>query len=57
VKAAISNISLPQALGDLASKNLLDAYAEAPATWRSFAAIRSPADFKTKHHDPALVHW
>ena len=47
VKAALSNISLPTALGDLASKNLLEAYMDAPAAWRSFAAIRSPADFKT----------
>ncbi|MCC7193368.1 MAG: Mu-like prophage major head subunit gpT family protein [Phycisphaeraceae bacterium] len=47
VKAALSTMSLPTALGDLANKNLLDAYAEAPATWRSFAAIRSVADFKT----------
>jgi hypothetical protein len=49
VKAALSNISLPQALGDLASKNLLEAYQDAPATWRAFAAIRSPADFKTNN--------
>jgi len=47
VKAALSTMSLPVALGDLASKSLLDAYAEAPAAWRSFAAIRSVADFKT----------
>ncbi len=47
VKAALSTMSLPTALGDLANKNLLDAYTEAPATWRSFAAIRSVADFKT----------
>ncbi|MCL2645595.1 MAG: Mu-like prophage major head subunit gpT family protein [Phycisphaerales bacterium] len=47
VKAALSTMSLPVALGDLASKNLLDAYSDAPATWRSFAAIRSVADFKT----------
>jgi len=47
VKAALSTMSLPVALGDMASKNLLDAYAEAPASWRAFAAIRSVADFKT----------
>ncbi len=47
VRAALSTMSLPTALGDLASKSLLDSYAEAPAAWRSFAAIRSVADFKT----------
>lgn len=47
VKAALSTMSLPVALGDLASKSLLDAYADAPASWRAFAAIRSVADFKT----------
>lgn len=47
VKAALSTMSLPTALGDLANKHLMDAYTEAPATWRSFAAIRSVCDFKT----------
>jgi len=47
VKAALSTTSLPIALGDLAHKALLDAYAEAPASWRAFAAIRSVSDFKT----------
>lgn len=47
VKAALSTMSLPVALGDLANKSLLDSYADAPASWRSFAAIRPVADFKT----------
>lgn len=46
VKAALSTYSLPVALGNVANKVLLDAYTEAPATWRSIASIRSAGDFK-----------
>ena len=46
IRAALSTISLPVALGNAANKVLLDAYMEAPATWRSFAAIKSTNDFK-----------
>jgi len=46
VKAALSTYSLPVALGNVANKVLLAAYNDAPATWRSFAAIRSAGDFK-----------
>ena len=46
VKAALSTISLPTALGNTANKVLLDAYSETPATWRSICAIRSVPDFK-----------
>lgn len=46
VKAALSTYSLPVALGNVANKVLLEAYTDAPATWRSFAAIRSAGDFK-----------
>ncbi len=46
VKAALSTYSLPTALGNLANKVLLDAYAESPATWRTFCAVRSVSDFK-----------
>ncbi|MEX0654661.1 MAG: Mu-like prophage major head subunit gpT family protein [Phycisphaeraceae bacterium] len=46
VKASLSTTSLPVALGNLANKVLLDSYNEAPATWRSFCAVRSVSDFK-----------
>ena len=46
IHAALSTISLPIALGNAANKVLLDAYMEAPATWRKFAAIKSAGDFK-----------
>lgn len=46
VRAALSTYSLPVALGNIANKVLLEAYTDAPATWRSFAAIRSAGDFK-----------
>ena len=47
VKAALSTMSLPTALGNVANKVLLDNYNETPASWRSFCAIRSTSDFKT----------
>ncbi len=46
VKAALSTMSLPTALGNVANKVLLDNYNETPASWRSFCAIRSTSDFK-----------
>lgn len=46
VKAALSSMSLPVALGNVANKLLVQAYEEAPATWTSFAAVRSVPDFK-----------
>jgi hypothetical protein len=47
VKAALSTLSLPTALGNVANKMLLDSYHETPASWRSFCAVRSTSDFKT----------
>jgi len=47
VKAALSTMSLPTALGNVANKVLLDNYNETPASWRAFCAIRSTSDFKT----------
>ncbi|MBN2583968.1 MAG: Mu-like prophage major head subunit gpT family protein [Planctomycetes bacterium] len=47
VRAALSTMSLPTALGAVANKLLLDSYNETPATWRSFCAVRSVSDFKT----------
>jgi len=46
VKAALSTYSLPTALGNVANKVLLDSYAETPASWRAFCAVRSVSDFK-----------
>ncbi len=46
VKAAMSTYLLPTALGNVASKLLLSAYEESPATWRAFCAVRSTSDFK-----------
>ncbi len=46
VKAALSTMSLPTALGNAANKVLLDSYNETPASWRAFCAIRSTNDFK-----------
>lgn len=46
VKAALSTYSLPVALGNVANEVLLDAYTDAPSTWRAFSSIRSASDFK-----------
>jgi len=46
VRAALSTVSLPTALGNVANKLLLDAYNELPQTWRAFSSVRSVADFK-----------
>ena len=46
IKAAFSTTDLPVALGLAANKIALDAYQQAPATWKSFARIVSAKDFK-----------
>lgn len=46
VRAAFSTQILPTALGNTAHKIMLEAYEEAPSTWRSFATVRSAANFK-----------
>lgn len=46
IRAALSTFSLPVALGDAANKVLMESYAESPATWRAFAAVKSTNDFK-----------
>jgi len=46
VRAALSTITLPEALGGAANRVLLDGYGETPATWRAFGAVRSVPDFK-----------
>ncbi len=48
IRAAFSTISMPVALGDSANKILVEAYKQAPASWRSFAAVKSAANFKTQ---------
>ena len=46
VKAALSTLSLPTVLGNVANKVLLDAYNETPSVWRLFCSIRPVSDFK-----------
>lgn len=46
LRAAFSTLSLPTALSNVTGKILLEEYAAAPATWRSFAKVMSAADFK-----------
>ncbi len=46
IRAALSTLSLPVALGEAANKVLFEAYAESPATWQRFAALKPTADFK-----------
>ena len=48
IRASLSTGSLPVALGDSANKILIEAYKQAPASWRSFAAIKPAANFKTQ---------
>lgn len=55
VRAAMSTVSLPTALGDTAHRVLLRAYREAPATWRSFANVRSVSDFRA--HSAVRPTW
>lgn len=47
VKAAISTMSLPVALGDTAHKILLNSYNESPATWKAFCSVTNVSDFRT----------
>ncbi len=46
IRAAMSTYSLPIALGDAANKVLLTSYLESPASWRTFASIKSANNFK-----------
>ena len=49
IQASLGGFSggdIPQLLGNTINRVLLMAYAEAPATWQSFASIRSANDFK-----------
>ena len=48
IRAALSTGSMPVALGDSANKILISAYQQAPASWRSFAAVKPAANFKTQ---------
>ena len=48
IRASLSTGSLPVALGESANKILIEAYKQAPASWRSFAAIKPAANFKTQ---------
>jgi hypothetical protein len=47
VRASLTTHTLTEALGAAVNKVLLDGYQESPATWRSFAGVRSVPDFKT----------
>ncbi|GIW82597.1 MAG: hypothetical protein KatS3mg105_4404 [Gemmatales bacterium] len=47
ISAAFSGGSIPTALGTASDKVLVAAYLQAPAAWRSFAAVRSTSNFKT----------
>ncbi len=46
VKAALSTVSMPKALGLAGEKLLLDAYQQAPAAWRQWCKIVSVASFR-----------
>ena len=48
IRAAFSTVSMPVALGDSANKILIEAYKQAPASWRSFATNKPAANFKTQ---------
>lgn len=48
IRAALSTGTMPIALGDSANKVLIEAYRVAPASWRSFAAVKPAANFKTQ---------
>jgi hypothetical protein len=47
VRASLTTHTLTEALGSAVNKVLLDGYRDSPATWRSFAGVRSVPDFKT----------
>ncbi len=46
IRAALSTISLPQILGDVAHKALLKGYAATQATWRQWCSEGTVTDFK-----------
>jgi hypothetical protein len=48
LRAAVSTGSLPTALGSSADKTLMSVYTVAPASWRSFAMVKSAANFRTQ---------
>lgn len=48
IRAALSTGSMPVALGNAANKTLTAAYMQALAAWRSFAAVKPAANFKTQ---------
>ncbi len=48
IRASLSTGSMPVALGDSANKVLVEAYRQAPASWRSFATVKPAANFKTQ---------
>lgn len=48
IRASLSTGSMPVALGDSANKILIEAYRQAPASWRDFAAVKPAANFKTQ---------
>lgn len=47
IRAAVSNYSVQTSLSNIGNKSLLAGYLEAPAPWKSIAAVRSAANFKT----------
>lgn len=47
IRAALSTGSMQVALGDSANEVLQVAYRQAPASWRSFAAVKPASNFKT----------
>ncbi len=49
LRASLSTGSMPVALGDSANKILTEAYKQAPSAWKSFAAVKPAANFKTQH--------
>ncbi len=48
IRAGLSTGAMPVALGDSANRVLFEAYRQAPASWRSFAATKSAANFKVQ---------
>ena len=48
LRASLSTGSMPVALGDSANKILTEAYSKAPSAWKSFAAVKPAANFKTQ---------
>ena len=46
IQASFSTLSLPTAFSNVMGKALMDAYLEATASWRGFAAVKPAADFK-----------